>query len=90
MRKFQLTENTKVTPCPICGNNTKFTAYSQQIVEDLCEIWVECNCGFDPTKYKTMYRLEDIWGGTDNGNVRGALDCWNDAIRVILTEKTDA
>lgn len=79
-RKVHLRENDIVTWCPKCGNNTTFTAHSSQIAEDCCEVWVECVCGYDPTSDKTSYRLEDVWGGTCEENVRAALDCWNEAI----------
>lgn len=79
-RKIQLKENGTVTACPRCGNNTKFTAHSSQCAEDCCEVWVECECGYDPTAENTLYRLEDVWGSIDSGTVRAALDCWNEAI----------
>lgn len=80
MRKVTLNKNSKVTPCK-CGNNTKFDAYSRQCGEDCCEVWVECSeCGHDPTADNPLSRFEDVWGGTHNGNVLVALDCWNDAI----------
>lgn len=79
-RKVQLKENSIVTVCPKCGNNTKFTVRAERCAEDCCDVWIECVCGYDPTADKTLYRLEDVWGSVDEGNVRVALDCWNDAI----------
>jgi len=80
MRKVTLKNNSKITPCK-CGNNTQFNAYSNQCAEDSCEVWVECaECGYDPTFGHPCMRFEDVWGGTDNGNVLMALECWNDAI----------
>ena len=81
MRKIKLMENTDYTPCPKCGNNREFTAYSAQVAEDGCDVWVVCKCGYDPTAGEIGSRYEDVWGGTDNGNVVMALECWNDAIR---------
>jgi hypothetical protein len=80
MRKVQLRENSIVTACPQCGNNTVFTAHSERCMEDCCNVWVECKCGYDPTAENTGLRFEDVWGGTDNNRVRVALDCWNEAI----------
>ena len=80
MREVQCYPNNRIIKCPECKNNTKFKAHSSQVSEDCCEIWVECDCGFDPTAEKTEYRYEDTWGGTDDNNVLMALTCWNDAI----------
>lgn len=79
-RKLKLNPNTIVVKCPVCENNTEFAAESLQVSGDSCEVWVICSCGFDPTCGKVGYRYEDTWGGTGNGNVRMALECWNDAI----------
>lgn len=80
-RNIELIENTQITPCPLCGNNTKFKAYSNQVAEDCCNVWVECECGYDPTAGKTEYRYEDVWGGTGDTMVLMALWCWNDIIK---------
>jgi len=64
MRNVEFIENTQITPCPKCGNNTKFKAYSYQVADDCCNVWVKCECGYDPTICKTEYRYEDVWGGT--------------------------
>jgi len=80
MRQIELRTNDRYTKCPRCGNNTKFKAHSSQVSEDCCEVWVVCVCGFDPTSKEFGLRYEDTWGGTDDGNVMMALDCWNDAI----------
>lgn len=66
--------------CPMCGNNTTFLVYSEQVCEDACNVYVECICGYDPTMKNVMDRYEDTWGGTSNDNVMMALRCWNDAI----------
>lgn len=79
-RQVLLRENTTVTACPKCGNNTRFTARSEQCAEDSCEVWVICKCGYDPTFGRPCYRYEDVWGGTDPGNVQIALDVWSDLI----------
>ena len=79
-RRFILGKNEQIRPCPRCGNNIEFVAYSQQCAEDCCEVWVDCKCGYDPTFNNGMFRFEDTWGGTDKGNCLVALDCWNDAI----------
>ena len=80
-RAITLRQNTEITPCPKCGNNTRFKARSQQVAEDGCEIWVECRCGFDPTAGNTDQRVEDVWGSLDQATVRAALYySWNDPI----------
>lgn len=67
--------------CPKCGNHELFKAFSEQVCEDSCNVWVECGkCEFDPTKNNTDYRLEDVFGGTYDSNVLAALQCWTEAI----------
>lgn len=80
MRIVKLNQNNIVNPCPKCGNNIIFGVHSSQVAEDCCEVWVECDCGYDPTAENTLKRFEDVMGGTHNDNVLVALDCWNDAI----------
>lgn len=77
-RRFSVQQNTIVSCCPACGNNTEFWINSQQVSEDCCETWVTCKCGHDP--HGIGERLEDTWGGTDEESCRIALSCWNDAI----------
>lgn len=82
-RKIKLKSNEQIEKCPKCGNNTEFTAHSQQCAEDSCEVWVVCKCGYDPTSWEekgSLYRFEDVWGGTGNDNVLVALDVWNDIL----------
>lgn len=77
-RVVTLRENACITPCPKCGNNSLFTARSQQVGEDICEVWVACQCGYDPTKGNTDHRVEDIWGSLDQDTVMCALlNSWN-------------
>jgi len=80
MLEYRLKDNNWIVKCPLCGNNTIFKAHSQQVSEDCCDVWVECECGYDPTAEKTGCRFEDVFGGVHEDNVRVALECWNDAI----------
>lgn len=80
VRKVSLKKNTRVTPCPKCGNNTSFTGYSDYCAEDCCNVWVVCQCGYDPTADDTDKRLEDVWGGVSDDMIMAALSCWNDAL----------
>lgn len=51
-------------------------------MEDGCEIWAECKCGYDPTQENTGYRVEDVWGSLNDGNCKDAVEySWNDIIR---------
>lgn len=77
-RRLHFKENDQFNPCPKCGNNTQFTAESQQVCEDGCEVWVVCVCGYDPTS-GTGDRVESMMGGTSDDNVRVALDVWNES-----------
>lgn len=79
-RHVKFKPNQSIEPCPKCKNNTEFTAHSAQVCEDGCEVWVVCQCGYDPTQGNSSDRLEDVWGGTGNDNVLNALSIWNDLI----------
>ena len=76
----------RILKCPKCENNIKFKAKANQVAEDLCNVWVECICGFDPTLENTNYRYEDVWGEMSKDTINLALDCWNDGIRDKIWE----
>ncbi len=80
-RMVKYKPNTYISNCPKCNNNTKFRVKSEQVAEDMCEIWAVCVCGYDPTLYNTLGRLEDVWGGTDDHQCQDAIIfTWNDVI----------
>ena len=79
-RRFKLKDSASVSACPKCRNNQIFTAHSDYCAEDCCEVWVVCECGYDPTTDAPGSRFEDVWGGVHVGNILTAIDCWNDAI----------
>lgn len=86
-RNVLLKENSVITQCIKCGNNTKFRCIAEQIAEDLCETWVEClDCGFDPTRENTDYRFENVWGSVDQAHTNVAFDCWNEAIAELFED----
>lgn len=71
-----------VPACPKCGNQDSFVAQSDQFSEDCCEVWIECECGYDPTLLDTDTRMEDVWGVLDEETIRNALSCtWIDLVR---------
>lgn len=76
--------------CPKCGNRQDFVARSAQVAEDLCEVWIKCKCGFDPTEHRTEFRLEDVWGSLDEGTISNALDTWNMPLRSPPPQSGDA
>lgn len=78
-RTLALKPNDKIRPCPKCGNNTRFTLHAERCAEDLCETFVVCKCGYEPT-YGIGGRYENVWGEMDNDAAMVALDCWNMAI----------
>lgn len=78
-RKLKLNPNTQVTPCPKCRNNTQFTLRAERCAEDLCETYVVCKCGHEPTG-ESGDRYENVWGEFDNAAAQVALSCWNDAL----------
>lgn len=78
-RSLQLKPNDRISRCPACGNNTQFTLRAERCAEDLCETYVVCECGFEPTG-ATGDRYENVWGEIDNPAALVALDCWNSAI----------
>lgn len=89
-KKFNLNENTSIDPCPKCGNNKEFTAHSQQVAEDCCDIWIVCKCGYDPSANKTGSRMEDVWGSLGKEEILCALDCtWNEIIVVDSIQRVE-
>lgn len=79
-RQLQMTPKATIEPCPKCSNRVIFTAHSQQFAEDCCEVWLVCQCGFDPTAERHSHRLESVMGGVGDGNVLNAIDVWNDLL----------
>lgn len=86
-KKFNLKKNTQIEKCPKCGNNTEFTAHSEQCAIDTCDVWVVCKCGYDPTQYKIGHRLEDVWGSLDKETIHDALHVWNEEILSLENSK---
>lgn len=83
-RRFNLPKNNNaVSACPKCKNKISFVAVSEQVAEDMCEVWIECSCGHDP--HKSNERLESIMGELSESNIRMALDCWNACAAVRKT-----
>lgn len=78
-RDIRLLENTRIIPCPKCGNNTRFVLHAEQFAEDCCETFVVCVCGHEPTE-ASGNRYENVWGEMNNNAASIALDCWNDVL----------
>lgn len=49
-------------PCNLCGNSTQFTAVSEQVAEDLCELRVICRCGHDRAESLGVDPVESVTG----------------------------
>ena len=49
-------------PCDVCGNDTLFTAVSDRVAEDLCELRVICRCGFDRAETHGVDGVESVMG----------------------------
>jgi hypothetical protein len=77
-RAVKFKEGSIIEPCPKCGNKLEFIARSEQVCEDCCEVWIECKCGYDP--FTDGNRLDDVWGGVDDDNVKWAINEWNELI----------
>lgn len=77
-RSVKFKEGSVITPCPKCGNKTEFVAKSDYCAEDCCEVWIVCKCGFDP--FEGGNRLEDVWGGVGDDNVKWAINEWNELL----------
>jgi len=48
--------------CDLCGNSEVFTAISEQVAEDLCELRVICRCGHDRAESLGVEPLESVTG----------------------------
>lgn len=79
-RKFSI--NVPQSACPKCGNTNVFIGRSEQVAEDGCEIWVECECGFNPFENNSDYRIESVWGSLDEDFLMMALHSWNELTAV--------
>jgi len=79
-RKVFLKGKGQAEKCPKCGNENVFVIKSEQVCEDSCDIWCECECGFDPTFNKVGSRVEDVWGGVDDQNACAAIQNWNELL----------
>lgn len=86
MSKRTIKLDADTSPCPKCGNTRKFVAHAQQVCEDGCEVWVVCECGFDPTTEKIGERVEDVWGTLDTANIMTAFSVWDDLVRTTESE----
>lgn len=79
-RAFRHKTGDGIEPCPKCANRIAFVGLSQQVAEDLCEVWVTCKCGYAPGP---EHRMEDVWGSLDPETLSCALqNCWNAALSV--------
>lgn len=80
-RKVQFKPTSDIRACPKCGNKTDFTIVSEQVMEDGCEIWAKCKCGYDPSSEDTRSRMEDVWGSLNDDNCKDAIVyTWNELI----------
>lgn len=80
-KKFRLSENDRIIPCPDCGNNTDFRIKSRTSGEDCHDIWIECQCGYDPTADDEGFRLEDVICDLGSFNqYRALLVAWNEPL----------
>lgn len=79
-----LHNNSVVTPCPGCRNNTEFNAVASLCCDEphvIYEIHVECICGYDPTALLGEgYRHQNEPGEPEESSVEQALATWNIAI----------
>lgn len=71
-----------IVPCPKCSNNTHFTIHSEQVAEDICDIWAACTCGFAPIIGTTGNAIESIWGTIEERDMLEAVVyTWNDLLK---------
>lgn len=71
-------------PCPSCGNSVWFRIKSEQVAEDLCEVWAQCDkCGHKPADAE----MEDVWGDVGDDNAVSALNVWNEQVRIAAADK---
>lgn len=76
-----LHENSVVTPCPKCKNNSDFHAKADEIFTDQYEIYLVCVCGYDPTyRLGAGYRYQNEPGEPEETSIEEALKTWNQAV----------
>lgn len=80
--EVDLQPNSIVKPCKKCGNNTKFTFCSTKITNAYYQLYLVCQCGYDPTEYNHQARGEDVPDDIASDRLTVALWYWNRAIEV--------
>lgn len=80
--KIQITlkPSSVLKPCQQCGNNTKFFFYSIQMPEARYQLYLVCQCGYDPTEYNNSARGEDVPDDNFEDRLTVAMWYWNRAI----------
>ena len=80
IRKFNVIKGMEA--CPECGQDYSFEAHAEQVREDLCEVWVTCCCGYDPTADDHSKRAESVMGDLSKLEILSAALLWNDEVRL--------
>lgn len=75
------TDRWRVARCPACRNRVDFRIHSNQVAEDGCEIWAECQCGYDPTFDRSGERVESVMGVIEEPDVTNALNVWTQLVQ---------
>ena len=70
----------RLLPCPKCQKNNGLKFRTQQSSEDTVDVWVFCECGFDPTKNNSGQRIETV-SGINELFAAYAASSWNEEIK---------
>lgn len=60
-------------PCDVCGNDTLFTAVSDRVSEDQCELRVICRCGYDRAESLGLDGVESVLGELTQNSITEAF-----------------
>ena len=84
-RQLQFKSEADVCPCPTCGNTSKFTIVAERGGEDVCDIYLRCECGEHP---ESGHYIEDVWGNTSPEMAACAIGPWNDWCEEVAAGKS--
>lgn len=71
-KDFQLVPGFAI-PCDLFANDTFFTAVSDRVAEDLCELRVICRCGFDRTETHGVHPIDSVMGELTQESITAAF-----------------
>jgi hypothetical protein len=83
-RQLQFKPEADVSPCPTCGNTSRFAIVAERAAEDCCDVYLRCVCGECPD---SEHAIEDVWGDTSPAMAACAIQPWNEWCQEVADGK---